>query len=315
MIIVVLVSALAGVLGALYIARPYLRASERRTRLAALAVAGLVAAGALGAYVVNGEPDTPGQPYSLLAERLRAADPADLTAPEQEERLRDAVRRNARDDEALALLGRLLARTGRELEAIAMFERALRINEDPRTLSELGQALTVLNEGVVTPEAERAFAAAAEADPALPEPAFFLGAAAYERGDRIEAARRWSGIITRLEPGNPFRAAIAARAADLLSRPSAGPAAGEPAPFANEGAADMEAMVEAMVGRLESRLADEPEDLSGWLTLARARMMQDRPEAARTALETAREAFQDDPGAHVLIGALHNAFGFEESDT
>lgn len=314
-----IVAGLAGVLAALWIARPLLAAPARTSRLAGLAVAALVALGALGLYAVNGEPDAPGQPYEAMAERLRAADPMTLSPAEQEERLRDVLRRDPDDAEAAALLGRFLARTDRELEAIALFERALRVEESPRVLSDLGQALVVLNEGEVTSEARRAFSAAYALDPSLPEPAFFLGAAAYAEGDRAGAAQAWADILGRLEPGDPFRAAIAARAADLLSRPQGGPGADGAAPFAEAAAregADMDALVAGMVAGLEARLEADPGDLSGWLTLARARMMLDEPEQARAALAAARAQFGANAGALAMIGAIERGLGAaEESET
>ncbi|MCH8490159.1 MAG: hypothetical protein LAT81_09575, partial [Oceanicaulis sp.] len=77
---------------------------------------------------------------------------------------------------------------------------------------------------------------------------------------------------------------------------------------------DVEVMIAGMIARLEDRLETEPDDVSGWLTLARARMMQDDTEAAASALARGRAAFADDPGARALISALGAAFGLEETD-
>ncbi|XBQ16270.1 MAG: hypothetical protein ABL308_15125 [Oceanicaulis sp.] len=316
MIGVVLISAIAGVLAALWIARPFAAGAEPRTRLIGLGAAALVALGALAAYAVNGEPDAPGQPYAVLAERLASADPSTLTVQEQEERLRGMLRANPRDAQASAILGRFLARTGRELEAIALFERSLSAQQDPRVLSDLGQALVTLNEGRVTPEAARAFASADALAPELPEPAFFLGVAAYEAGDRKTAADRWAGILARLEPGDPFRREIAARAADLLSRPQGGPGADGAAPFAEAArqGADMSQIIDSMVGGVQARLDEDPDDLSGWLTVARARMMQERPEEAGAALARARTQFAGEPGKLAMIEAIGQAMGLNEEN-
>jgi len=73
-------------------------------------------------------------------------------------------------------------------------------------------------------------------------------------------------------------------------------------------------MIESMIARLETRLESEPADVSGWMTLARARMMQEDPQAAASALARGRAAFADDPGARALISALGAAFGLEETD-
>lgn len=317
MIVFILIcAALAGV-AAFRIASPMISADQGRTGiLVGLGVIAFVMTGALGVYAVNGKPGEAGAPYAEVTARLSETDPSLLTPAEQEERLRAMLRHEPENVEALTMLGRFLSRTERELEAISLFERALRIEEDARTLSDLGQALVVLNESQVTVEAERAFAAARSLDPALPEPAFFLGAAYYERGDRRGAAEIWSDIIGRLNEGDPFRAAIAARAADLLSRPSGGPDSEGAAPFADAAANGVapEDLIESMVGGLQARLEEDPDDLSGWLTLARARLMQGEIEAGAEALNTARIHFEADTGALAMIGAMQPAFSPEESD-
>lgn len=312
MIVVVLICAVLGAFAALHIARPFAGGDGR---LAGLACAGLVAVGALGAYLVNGEPDMESAPYAAMAERLRSADPQSLSPIEQEEVLRAAIRDDPEDTEALTLLGRYLARTDRALEGVALLERALRVEESARVWSELGQALFNLND-TMTPQARQAFARANALDPALPEPAFFLGVAAYEEGDRDGAAQAWADILARLDPESPFRQAIAGRAADLLSRPRGGPETDGAAPFA-EAARDgavMDAMVESMVDGLETRLEADPDDVSGWLSLARARMMQDQPADARTALERARSVFADEPGKLAMIEAVERALPPQETD-
>ncbi|MCP2670661.1 tetratricopeptide repeat protein [Maricaulaceae bacterium EIL42A08] len=311
MMSVIAISALIALAAGVYVATPVARDGAR---VAGLVIAGLIALGAFGAYLVNGEPDLSGQPYDVLIERLRSTEPTQLTPIEQEERLRDAIRNNPEDIRALTLLGRFLARTDRELEAIGLLQRALRQGEDARIYSDLGEALVNLNEGQVTAEARRAFRRAYELDPNIPEPSFFLGSAAYAEGDRAMAATYWTDIINRLPTDDPYRAAIADRAADLLSRPTGGPGADGEAPFANAEPGDIEAMISAMVDRLEMRLDDDPGDLSGWLTLARARMMMEKPAEAREALETARSRFEGQPGKLALISALESAFAFEETD-
>jgi cytochrome c-type biogenesis protein CcmH len=316
MIAVFLICAAAGALAAVYLARPFYRGRERAVRLAGVASGAVIAVGALGAYLVNGEPDTPGSPYAEMAERLRAADPQSLTAIEQEEVLRAAIRANPRDVRALALLGRYLARTGRELEGVVLLERAIGVDEaDAGLWASLGEALVNLNDEV-TPQAQRAFARANTLDPSLPEPAFFLGVAAYEAGERNAAAQAWADILARLDPDDPFRQAIAGRAADLLSRPQGGPGSEGAAPFAQamQDGADAASMVSAMVDGLETRLSADPDDLSGWLTLARARMMQDSPDRARAALQRARAEFAGEPGKLALIAAVEQALPQQETD-
>ena len=315
MIVVVLICGVLGALAALYIARPFSGLEARSARLAGLTCAGLVALGALGAYLVNGEPSAPSAPYAEVAERLRNADPMTLSPIEQEEVLRAALRDNPRDAEALTLLGRYLARTDRALEGVGLLERAVRVDETARRWSELGQALVNLNDEV-TVQARQAFNRAIALDPSLPEPAFLLGVAAYESGDRAAAAQAWADILARLDPENPFRQAIAARAADLLSRPRGGPGTDGAAPFAEAArdGASMDDMIASLVDGLHARLEDDPDDVSGWLSLVRARMMRGEPEEARALLQRARDVFAAEPGKLAMIAAVESALTVQETD-
>jgi cytochrome c-type biogenesis protein CcmH len=306
MITLTLVIAALGVGMAMWIASPLARgAASPMHRLIAFGVMALLAVSALGVYLTGGQPGLEGQPYAVTEARLAAAPPETLAGAEQEERLRSIVRRNPADAEALAHLGRFLAHDGRHLEAIAMLERSLRVHEDARVFSDLGQALVNLNEGTVTPEAERAFAASLALDETLPEPAFFLGAAAYEGGDREGALDYWAGIVRRLPEGDPFRGAIAVRAADLLSRPAGGPQMLDPADIDETESPD--AMVSRMVAGLEAGLEANPDDLSRWMVLARVRAVLDDRAGARAAIAEARSRSGGDAGIGAILDALERA--------
>ncbi|AZU04583.1 cytochrome c-type biogenesis protein CycH [Glycocaulis alkaliphilus] len=310
MIALTLIIAALGVGVAMWIASPLAKgAASPMHRLVAFGVMAGLAVGALGIYLAGGQPGLEGRPYADTEARLAAIPPDELTGEEQEERLRAIVRREPGNPEALAMLGRFLAFDGRHLEAIAMLERSVRVREDARVLSDLGQALVNLNEGTVTPEAERAFAASMELDGTLPEPAFFLGAAAYDAGDREAALDYWAGIVGRLPSDDPFRQAIAVRAADLLSRPAGGPQ------MMDAGAMDPDespdAMVARMVAGLEAGLEADPDDLTRWMVLARVRAVLDDREGARAAITEARARAGGDAGIGAILNALERAGGLE----
>lgn len=306
MIALTLIIAALGVGVAMWIASPLAKgAMSPMQRLAALGIMALLAVGALGIYLVGGQPGLEGQPYAATEARLAAIPPEELTGEEQEERLRTIVRREPGNPEALALLGRFLALDGRHLEAIAMLERSLRVQEDARVFSDLGQALVNLNEGTVTPEAERAFAAAMELDASLPEPAFFMGAAAYDAGDREAALGYWAGIVGRLPPDDPFRSAIAVRAADLLSRPAGGPQMMDPQDIDPDEGPD--AMVSRMVAGLEAGLEADGSDVTRWMVLARVRAVLEDRDGAREAIAQARARSGGDAGVGAILDALARA--------
>ena len=307
----IIICSLIGVGSALYVFRAFAGETGARMRVLSLVGIGVFSLAVLASYAVNASPGQPGEPYQARMEAIRALDPALLTLEQQEERLRDLVRANRDDAEALGFLGRFLARTGRELEAISYLERAVQVEPSPRVFSDLGQALVMLNEGQITPEAERAFVAALDLDPAMAEPGFFLGAAAYERGDRDQAASIWSDTLNQLDPDSPAHESIAARAADLLSRPRIGPVSSEEggtggAPFADaiENGADPEELIAGMLAGLNAQLSENPDDLSGWLILARAQIMQDSLSQARDTVDRARVQFAQNTGALAMIDSL-----------
>lgn len=317
MISLFILCALIGVAAALFVFRSFAASASARVRGLSLVGVGLFALATLGAYLLNGQPNLPGEPYERRMAEIRQIDPLLLSPEEQEERLRDEVRRDPDNAEANAFLGRYLARTGREVEAISFLETALRLAPNARVFSDLGQALVVLNEGQITPEAERAFRSASELDETMAEPAFFLGAAAYERGDRSEAAQIWSDILVRLDGDNPARDAIAARAADLLSRPRVGPVSSEgEAPFAAAMAdgASAEDMISGMIAGLADSVAADPSDLSGWLILARARLMRGDVVAARETIDAAKRAFNSNEGALILVQSIDDVIAMREAE-
>lgn len=264
-----------------------------------------------GIYLIGGRPDLPGLPHEQAAEQRRIADPSSLSLAEQIESLRDRTRDDPDDAEAWALLGRQLARSEREQEAIEAFQRSLRIDPAARTFSDIGQTLINFNEGEVTPESVRAFDEAMDRDPDLPEPYFFLGLAAYQAGDRSAAAGYWTAILERLPEDSAFRPVIARQAVDLLSRPDVTAQA-----VAEQADAETEpqARIAQMVSGLETRLADEPDDISGWLVLTRVRRTLGEEDAARDALRAARDVFADGGGETVLLDMAAVLMGLNEED-
>jgi len=69
-----------------------------------------------------------------------------------------------------------------------------------------------------------------------------------------------------------------------------------------------------MVDGLQARLEDDPDDLSGWLSLVRARMMRGEPEEARALLQRARDVFAAEPGKLAMIAAVESALTVQETD-
>jgi len=293
---------------AFWLAQPLLRA---RAKWAAPLLTVAVVLGAAAIYLINGQPDQPGQPFAQAAEMRRDADPATLTAQGRIERLRDQLRDDDQDAEAWAMLGRELARSEREMEAISAFQRSLQLDPIARTLSDFGQTLINLNEGEVIPDARAAFEQAAALDPQIPEASFFLGLAAFQDGNRDLAADLWIGILGRLDDSNAFRPVIARQAFNLLSQPNVDM---QNVAEARTEMMDPETRIASMVQGLEDRLAADPVDISGWLVLARVRRTLGDEEGARAALDDAAINFADVEGVDVLLDTGRTMLGISPEE-
>jgi cytochrome c-type biogenesis protein CcmH len=273
-------------------------------------IACAVMAFAVMIYFVGARPGQAGAPYQQQAAIRLATPSTDLTPAERLERVRDMLRQNEDDAASWADLGRMLARSERELEAIGAFQRSIRLELDPQTLSDLGQTFINLNDGQVTPEAVSAFEAAQDMAPDLPEPAFFLGLAAYQAGDINQAEAIWVDILARLDARDPFRVLIAQQAFQLLSQLQVDTTAIDAALSVEN--FDPQARITQMVERLENRVDGGGATLSDWLRLIRVYGMAVDDDAARNVLDRAREVFSDEAGAMAILNLLAAALATSE---
>ncbi|WP_421792241.1 tetratricopeptide repeat protein [Hyphobacterium sp.] len=271
---------------------------------APLILSSIVLSAAL-AYFVGAQPGQPGAPYAERAEARLAADPTSLSPAERIERLRDLIREHDQDADSWAQLGRMLARSERELEAISAFQRSLRIEMRAQTLSDLGQTFINLNDGTVTEQAAAAFEEARRLDPALPEPAFFLGLAAFQSGDIEAAEQAWFDILARLDENSPYRILIAQQAFQLLSQPQVSEEAVSQA--ADDENLEPAARAAAMVERLEARVQNGQASFADWLRVIRIRGLIENETGAIEALNEARIIYADNAGAMAILDLLSAA--------
>ena len=147
-------------------------------------------------------------------------------------------------------------------------------------------------------------------------------AADMSAGDRAEMIRGMvAGLAERLEEtpddlrgwerlarsyevlGETEKAEEARRRAQALRPARRGPARKDIAQMEEMSPEDRSTMTRGMVEGLAARLEENPDDIQGWIMLARSYRVLNRPEKARDALRRAREAAPDDPGTLVQLGA------------
>ncbi len=298
-------------------------------RLLLLATALLVPTLAAGLYAVLGSPSLPDLP---LAQRQDEG-PQTPGQPDVQKMVANLEARLATspdDLEGWLMLGRSRGVLGNPQGAADAFRRALTLSaNDPRAIGSLGEALTDIAGGVVTPEAKGLFTRLGEVDPKDPRSLFYLGWADSEAGDNQAALRRWQELLAATPADAPWRPrvveAIQAAAAQLKLDPAAvlaqvptPPAA--PQPSAEDVAAaqampaeDRMAMIRSMVEKLQARMDADGSDVEGWLRLAQSRQVLGENDRARATFEQALKAHPDEPA--LLKGYGGTLLGPVRADT
>jgi cytochrome c-type biogenesis protein CcmH len=262
---------------------------------------------ALSLYATIGRPDMPDAP---LAARLEAS-PARRDLAAAIAKIEAHLAQHPDDGRGYEVLAPVYLRMGRAGEAVNAARAALRLlGETPARHALYGEALVAAANGVVTPEAKQSFEAAVAKDPSAAEPRFFLGLAAEQEGDKARAREIWGRLVAEAPQDAPWAQALRERVATL----GAGPGTTQ------DGlAAKIEALPEAgrmnairgMVEGLASRLAQNGQDLEGWLRLVRSYTVLHEPGKARSALVDAKRNLAGDPSAVARIEALARELGLE----
>ena len=280
---------------------------DRRMLLGALALVPLVA---LGAYLARGNPALPGVPHAeRMAEAVANRDAEALIA-----RVEAHLASNPQDGAGWLAIARAYRSLGRFADAAKAFREAVRTNDpDAVLLADYGEALVLVNDGVVTAEASQAFADALAQDPRSASARYYEALARFQDGDAAGAVAAWRALLADNPADAPWRGMVEERiAAAAPAPPAAAPVA--PALTDDQIAAvqalpegDRQSMIRGMVDRLAARLAEDQKDLDGWLRLARARAVLGERQASEAALDRAAELFREDAAALQRIDAMRKS--------
>jgi cytochrome c-type biogenesis protein CcmH len=212
--------------------------------------------------------------------------------------LEEKLKANPEDADGWALLARSYMVTERYREAVTAYGRALAMVPDNiQLVAARGEALVLAADGMVPPAAVEDFRKVNMAQPQEPRSRYYLGLARSQAADPVGALKWWIALEADSPAEAPWRALVtqrieevgaeagidvaALRAAERANRPaSAAPQISRaPVPGPTEedvkaagemSAEDRSAMIQSMVDRLATRLEQEPDDLDGWVRLARA---------------------------------------------
>lgn len=274
-------------------------------RLAAVAALVFVPAVAIGFYTALGHPDWPDAPLE-----------ARLNAPVGRMDVNTAIARveahlaqHPQDGLGYQVLAQALLLVGRAGDAVNAAQTAVRLLGDKaEPLTVYGETLVVANNGIVTQDARNQFIKAIAADPHQPKALFFLGLAASQENDAATARGFWQKLLAEAPPNAPWRADLVARLAQL---DHAVPAGDQAARIAAMAPGQQQAVIQSMVDGLAARLAQNGNDIEGWVRLVRAYKVLNEIDKARAALKTARHDFDGNAAATARIDALARELGLD----
>ncbi len=291
--------------------------SQTRVRFATVLALILVPAVALGIYTLVGHPNWPDQP---LQARLDS-DPAHMDLQTAVAKVEAHLAENPSDGRGYEVLAPAYLRMGRREDAARAAATALRLlGDSPQRLAVYGETLVYVADGVVTKEAKEAFTKATADGASVPMAWLYLGLAAEQDGDQALALTIWKKLLAEAPPTAPWvetlRRKIAAMSGETdpqatPDQQGEGPQSAQGAAIAAMPEADRNAVIRSMVDRLAARLAENGQDLDGWLRLVRAYKVLNEADKARTALDEARRSFGSDAAATARLDALARELGLE----
>ena len=261
-----------------------------KARVMGLVGAALVPLVALPLYLNSGSPRLADVPLSARLEK--AMDNQDFVALVA--KVEQHLAQNPDDIEGWKVLAPAYKRKQRWQDAATAYANIVRLSQpDAATITEYGEMLVFANEGMVTAEAARAFAAALRADTKLPKARFFAALALKQEGKKDEARRAFEALLAESPADADWRPMVEAELQDLV------------------GAEDQQATIRAMVDGLEERLKTDSGDLEGWQRLIRSRAVLKELDKAKAAYATARHHFMDRPEALAALDGLAKEMGIE----
>jgi cytochrome c-type biogenesis protein CcmH len=262
---------------------------------------------AFGFYLLVGSPGYPDQP---LAARVAPAENTDIAAlvAAVEERLAAAPDDGAGWD----VIAPVYLRLGRSAEALTAYANAIRIlGATAERETGVGESITALSGGLVTPEARAAFERARGLAPQNPLPRFYLALALQQEGKDSEALAAWQALLADAPADASWIPAVREQIA-ALEQAEQGPTAEDVEAATSLPPEEQAAMIEGMVASLASRLADDGSDAAGWARLVRSYMVLGRRVEAEEALAKARIALEKDSAGLAEVEEVARETGLVE---
>lgn len=278
-------------------------------------------------YLDIGSPHLPNLPFAERTAPIAQENPVVVQARERLAAAEARTEASPDDPDVWFDLGRFRLVAGDTDGAVAVLARALELSTNRGDIaSAYGEALSRQADGLVTPEARRAFEAALEANMGDPRARYFLALGDYQAGREQTALEAWAALGRAAPRDAPWLPAVLARidetARDLGEDPAdwlppfvtnsqPGPSGADIQAAQEMSPEERQDMIRGMVANLAARLEDTPDDVEGWRRLARSQEVLGEQKAAAQAYDRALALEPDDPET-LLRGALTAAQTGEE---
>ena len=288
-------------------------------------IASLFVVGAAGGiYAWLGAPGMPDTPAGSPA----AAPPADPAQPGKSpsphtdfradaEKLQKKLAADPTNAEEWDLYARTVSQLGDWPRALDAYHHAIDLGlNGPEVYAGFGEMQVLAAGGIVLPAARDAFNTALKADPKSQAARYYLALADAQAGEARKAVDAWIALAASVPEDSSMRDEIARQVADAAHsggfEAPAMPKGAPPAADADSNTVDgltpdqlaaaekmtpeqRKDMVNAMIVQLAAKLQAEPNDLDGWLRIARAYTVQGENGKAADAYDQAAKLKPSDP--------------------
>lgn len=279
-------------------AKPEITAPALPPRRVALGLAVLLPVAALAIYLAEGTPGLPSQPFA-------SRDPGERVAVQsamaEARALEQRLAASPQDRDGWIELAQRWGQLGDSAKAADAYGRAIGLgNADAELTGRYGEALVGANGGTVTETARAAFEQALKLRPNDIRARYFLALGNAQAGDDRAALELWQALVRDSPADAPWLPSVRQHLAEAAQRlgvdpktatPEPQPPAARTAPSASGPAAAIASLppdeqakaIRGMVDGLAARLEQSPDDLEGWVRLARARGVLGEADAAADA--------------------------------
>ncbi|MCK7611635.1 c-type cytochrome biogenesis protein CcmI [Roseibium sediminicola] len=248
-----------------------------------------------GLYLLLGTPDLPDQPLHARLTAPAEGQSVDVLVARVERHLAD----NPEDGQGWAVVAPVYLSLGQPRASAKAYANAIRIlGPKQEWLTDMGEALAIAEQGLVTAEAQRAFEQAVALEPSAVKPRFFLAIALGQEGRKVDAIAAWEALLDGADPTAAWVGAARQELARLtgetpnMTAPR-GPSQEDIAAAADMSRDDQQAMIRGMVSGLAERLTTEGGSVEEWNRLIRAYMVLGDKAEAEKALASAQAAFAE----------------------